>query len=530
LGLSGEASVQNPGSLVSAGAQTINYTGFNKIYNISDTVGTDCYRLDFVYGPDQQRWKTTLKKNNIDTKTILFAGDYEKVTTNGITQELYYIGDKILYVKQAGQPDKIYCLIKDHLGSIVKIVDNTGATVFAANYDVWGNRTVTNNTFAFHRGFTGHEHLPEFNLINMNGRVYDPILGRFLSPDPFVQAPFDTQNFNRYSYALNNPLKYTDPDGEAFYFFIMPYVGFSPNGGMEYGLTGGIGVGGFNAFVSLGYGKEGGFTGTVGVSYMGGNVYAGYNSKAGFIAGVGYGFGFGGVGNFSFNSSAGSLGINYSSNGGFSANIGGLQYNRRTGWTGDPSIGISYTWGKGIYSVSESDDIGVTTKDNASKTSITTDEQLNSLLEKKNIDFSTYYASDVSIEKQIQTEIEGSDYLYKNYRRNNGVIYKLKNGQYDHAVGGVTASMLNGFKRPYSIIYLSTHKDNVSLMISLYHEFIHSWQFAKFGYANKREWEAFKEPSAYRYTQIYYPTISVPSYSGPWLGKLYTWPILPSLF
>ena len=168
-------------------------------------------------GPDQQRWKTTLKKNNIDTKTILFAGDYEKVTANGITQELYYIGDKVLFVKQAGQPDKIYCLIKDHIGSIVKIVDNTGATVFAANYDVWGNRTVTNNTYAFHRGFTGHEHLPEFNLINMNGRVYDPILGRFLSPDPFVQASDLSRNFNRYSYCLNNPLIYTDPGGENWW-------------------------------------------------------------------------------------------------------------------------------------------------------------------------------------------------------------------------------------------------------------------------------------------------------------------------
>ena len=64
------------------------------------------------------------------------------------------------------------------------------------------------------RGFTGHEHLPLFGLINMNARLYDPALGRFLSPDPHVQMPDFTQNFNRYSYALNNPLRYTDPDGE----------------------------------------------------------------------------------------------------------------------------------------------------------------------------------------------------------------------------------------------------------------------------------------------------------------------------
>ncbi len=69
-------------------------------------------------------------------------------------------------------------------------------------------------THLFDRGFTGHEHLDNFDLINMNGRMYDPWLGRFLSPDNYVQAPTYSQNFNRYSYVMNNPLKYTDPDGE----------------------------------------------------------------------------------------------------------------------------------------------------------------------------------------------------------------------------------------------------------------------------------------------------------------------------
>ena len=63
------------------------------------------------------------------------------------------------------------------------------------------------------RGFTSHEHLPWFNLINMNGRLYDPLVGRFLSADNVIQDPTSTQNFNRYSYCLNNPLKYTDVSG-----------------------------------------------------------------------------------------------------------------------------------------------------------------------------------------------------------------------------------------------------------------------------------------------------------------------------
>ena len=64
-----------------------------------------------------------------------------------------------------------------------------------------------------YRGYTGHEHLDDFGLINMNARLYDPILGRFMGMDPYVQLPDYTQNFNRYSYVLNNPLKYTDPSG-----------------------------------------------------------------------------------------------------------------------------------------------------------------------------------------------------------------------------------------------------------------------------------------------------------------------------
>ena len=50
----------------------------------------------------------------------------------------------------------------------------------------------------------------------MNARLYDPVLGRFLSPDPFVQMPDFTQNFNRYSYCLNNPLIFVDKSGEYF--------------------------------------------------------------------------------------------------------------------------------------------------------------------------------------------------------------------------------------------------------------------------------------------------------------------------
>ena len=61
-----------------------------------------------------------------------------------------------------------------------------------------------------------HEHHYDFGLINMNGRMYDPYTSMFLSPDNYIQAPDNSQSFNRYAYCLNNPLKYTDPSGESF--------------------------------------------------------------------------------------------------------------------------------------------------------------------------------------------------------------------------------------------------------------------------------------------------------------------------
>jgi hypothetical protein len=92
------------------------------------------------------------------------------------------------------------------------------------SYDAWGNlrEPQTHKVYdageapalMLGRGFTGHEHLQQFGLINMNARLYDPALGRFLSPDPYVQSECGPQGFNRYSYCLNNPLSYVDEDGE----------------------------------------------------------------------------------------------------------------------------------------------------------------------------------------------------------------------------------------------------------------------------------------------------------------------------
>src|SRR5690606_38556007 len=77
-----------------------------------------------------------------------------------------------------------------------------------------GSEDVSNSiNAAVSRGYTDHEHLPGSRIINMNGRMYDPELGRHLSADPYTPEPFSSQGYNRYAYVHNNPLSFIDPSG-----------------------------------------------------------------------------------------------------------------------------------------------------------------------------------------------------------------------------------------------------------------------------------------------------------------------------
>lgn len=192
--------------------QYVNYNSYSKVSSISQSP----YTMDFVYGPDCQRWKTTLKQDSTVMRTTLYGDNYERITENGVTRHFYYLSHDLLVIKQNGTVS-YYVMEKDNQGSILQIHKKDGTRVFSAKYDAWGNQSVMLNTIGFHRGYTGHEMLSEFHIINMNGRLYDPVFCRFFSPDNYVQMPDFSQSFNRYTYCLNNPLKYTDPSGEIFW-------------------------------------------------------------------------------------------------------------------------------------------------------------------------------------------------------------------------------------------------------------------------------------------------------------------------
>ena len=173
------------------------------------------------YGIDRQRVVQTFTDGKETWTKRYFTPLYETVTMNGETKNLHYLtsatGIFAIFVTQNGGGGTMYYTLKDHQGSLAATIH--GNNVERLSYDPWGRRrNITNFGYdnvshTFDRGYTLHEHYDEFDLINMNGRLYDPIIGRMLSPDIAVQDEQSSQAYNRYSYCFNNPLRFTDPSG-----------------------------------------------------------------------------------------------------------------------------------------------------------------------------------------------------------------------------------------------------------------------------------------------------------------------------
>jgi len=199
----------------------IEYTTFDKVRLIEGPVGM----AEFAYGYDHQRVGMHTESGGMSS-TKIYLSNCEIINDGwGNTTTLTYLScptGVFAVVEDGSEGSNIHYIYKDHLGSWTTITDHEGNIEQEQSYDAWGNTrdpfTWSGQLFLkpmFDRGFTGHEYLYGFDLINMNGRMYDPVLSSFLSVDSYVQDPDNSQNFNRYAYCLNNPLKYTDPSGEV---------------------------------------------------------------------------------------------------------------------------------------------------------------------------------------------------------------------------------------------------------------------------------------------------------------------------
>lgn len=243
----------------SAGAyKSITYNGFNQPDGSAGILGRNNSRYTYAYDDRQQRiverrtlaggaLRQTVKLHPDNAGGLGFEQEREGggvinrhyISAGGAVVAMVQTSGEIYAAGQeaAGPPQvsartvvRIEYWHRDHLGSIVALTDGSGAVRARYAYDPFGQRRNPDGSFASlapgdypngtDRGFTGHEHLDEIGIVHMNGRLFDPLLARFLQADPLVQEPYLLQNYNAYSYVLNNPLNATDPDGRFFWVIV----------------------------------------------------------------------------------------------------------------------------------------------------------------------------------------------------------------------------------------------------------------------------------------------------------------------
>jgi RHS repeat-associated protein len=175
---------------------------------------------------------TLLRRAGRHARRACAGGAYEVVTdpTGKRTRKVTIAGVAMVIDEVVGAtvtPVGTRYLLKDHLGSVDLVTDQTGAVLDRMSFDAWGRRRnidwtalvgSVSDAYPWQsqlvtRGYTFHEQLDPIGLGHMNGRVYDPEIGRFLSADIAIQDISNSQSLNAYSYVWNNPLSFTDPSG-----------------------------------------------------------------------------------------------------------------------------------------------------------------------------------------------------------------------------------------------------------------------------------------------------------------------------
>ena len=172
--------------------QNITYTMFDKVRTISQ----DNLTLSYDYGYNHQRIHMEERVEGELVTTKDYYGNCEIIDNGTPIPHTYLSGPlgTFAVVRNVMGEDQVSFILKDHLGSWTAITDSDGNLMQELSFDAWGNLRDPetwsgefNGTPLLDRGFTGHEHLYDFGLINMNGRMYDPVMSSFLSVDNYVQ-------------------------------------------------------------------------------------------------------------------------------------------------------------------------------------------------------------------------------------------------------------------------------------------------------------------------------------------------------
>src|SRR6266545_638320 len=241
---------QRSGIDIPGGAQSFDYTPFDLPRAIHTGTGASAKTTQLEYTADQTR---AVRRDADTTRFLVGGGLYERLvttTTRQILEERFalYVGSRQLgEIVRKDDADQTLFFHTDHLGSVETISSESHAS-FKQAFDPFGKPIDPPNPAITRAGFTGHEHDDDLGLIDMKGRIYDPLAARFTSADPVMQAPFWSQGLNRYSYVFNDPINHTDPTG--FYSDLDEWNSRSQSAAAMGGYSAllGIGTGGLSGF------------------------------------------------------------------------------------------------------------------------------------------------------------------------------------------------------------------------------------------------------------------------------------------
>jgi len=179
---------------------------------ITRTVGVYTYSLSY----DAENRLTNVKQKGVVTATLAntttFYADGHYEQTGSTVRNHYYHAGKRIAMREVST---LYWLLGDQLGSTDMFITSTGVVTGELRYKAWGEIRYTSGVTPTKYRFTGQREESTIGLYFYSARWYDPVLGRFVQADAVVPQPGNPQSLNRYSYVLNNPLKYVDSSGHA---------------------------------------------------------------------------------------------------------------------------------------------------------------------------------------------------------------------------------------------------------------------------------------------------------------------------
>ena len=251
------ADPKHPHAVTAAGSWSIGYDANGNMnsraggsissysYNLPQQINYNGNSSQFSYDSSHQRWKQVANYAGSVETTHYIGGLFEVVQQGSAVQYRHLIkggSNAIVYTRSANgatlSSGTAY-LTSDHLGSANLVLDSSGNILANESFTPFGARRASNwrgvpstsdyATFAStsRKGFTGHEMLDSVSLVHMNGRIYDPFLGRFLSADSYIQSLGSSESINPYSYAWNAPLNYVDPTGHSLLGIVGALVGIA---------------------------------------------------------------------------------------------------------------------------------------------------------------------------------------------------------------------------------------------------------------------------------------------------------------